>query len=248
MRATKFEFEQRFWIIGSIFFFAFVLSAVDHTYFAVALLRVIMPSIDPDSARGIFLLRLIFAGGALLLFLAALLRTWATAYLRTEVVHDSSQHSEALVADGPFRYVRNPLYLANLPMAAGFGVLASRLGWAFLVAGVWFFVYRLILREEQGLLENQGESYRAYLKAVPRFWPSLTPRVPAGGGKPHWGQAFGGELLFWLFGVAVLSFAITLNIKIMWIVLGCSFAAYFILVPILMKRATQSAENAKSGS
>src|SRR5208283_2649470 len=107
---------------------------------------------------GIFLQQLMFGAGAALLFLAALLRTWATAYLRTEVVHDASQHSEALVADGPFRFVRNPLYLANLPMAAGIGVMASRLGWFFIVGGVWLFVYRLILREEVGLLQTQGES------------------------------------------------------------------------------------------
>ena len=62
-----------------------------------------------------------FASGAALVFVAALLRTWATAYLRTEIVHDAPQHAEALVADGPYRYVRNPLYLANLPLIAGVG-------------------------------------------------------------------------------------------------------------------------------
>jgi protein-S-isoprenylcysteine O-methyltransferase Ste14 len=240
MGATKFEFEQRFWIIGGIFCVGFGLSWVDHTYFAVGLLHLLAPSMDPDSARAIFPLRLIFGGGALLLFLAALLRTWATAYLRTEVVHDASQHSEALVADGPFRYVRNPLYLANLPMAAGIGVMASRMGWLFMVAGVWLFVYRLILREEEGLEQTQGESYRAYLKAVPRFWPALTPRVASGGRKPSWGQAVGGELLFWLFGVAVLSFAVSLNIKLTGIVFGASFLVYFIVVPMIMKRAAAS--------
>jgi protein-S-isoprenylcysteine O-methyltransferase Ste14 len=130
MHASKFEFEQRFWVIGALIFIAFSLGAVDHVNFAVGLLHWIAPAIDPDSARGNFYLRLIFASGALLIFLSALLRTWATAYLRTEVVHDISQHSEALVADGPYRYVRNPLYLANLPMMAGIGVMASRLGWA----------------------------------------------------------------------------------------------------------------------
>ena len=78
--------------------------------------------------------------GALLVFAAAVLRTWASAYLRTEVVHDTSQHSKALVADGPFRFTRNPLYLANVPMAAGIGLLSSRLGWLFLVAANWLFV------------------------------------------------------------------------------------------------------------
>ena len=87
--------------------------------------------------------------GALLVFLSAALRTWGAAYLRTEIVHDTAQHSDALVADGPFRYTRNPLYLANLPMAAGIGVLASRLGFIFMVLANWIFVYRLILREEK---------------------------------------------------------------------------------------------------
>jgi protein-S-isoprenylcysteine O-methyltransferase Ste14 len=140
MRATKFEFEQRFWIVGMIFCVGFGLSSLDHVYFVVALLHLLAPTVDPDSARGLFSLRLIFGAGAGLLFLAAVLRTWATAYLRTEVVHDASQHSEALVADGPYRYVRNPLYLANLPMAAGIGVMASRLGWLFMIVGIWLFV------------------------------------------------------------------------------------------------------------
>jgi protein-S-isoprenylcysteine O-methyltransferase Ste14 len=64
--------------------------------------------------------------GALFVFAAATLRTWASAYLRTEVVHDTNQHSEALVADGSFRFTRNPRYLANIPMAVGIGLLASR--------------------------------------------------------------------------------------------------------------------------
>ena len=239
MRATKFEFEQRFWIIGFIFFIGFGLSAFDHTYFAVGLLHLLAPG--PGSSRGAFSLRLIFAAGAALLFLAAVLRTWATAYLRAEIVHDASQHSEALLADGPYRYVRNPLYLANLPMAAGIGVMASRLGWLFIVLAVWVFVYRLILREEDGLLQNQGDSYKAYLKAVPRFWPAVTPRLPSGHSTAHWGQSIAAEMIFWLFGVAVLCFAITLNIKLTGIVFASSFAIYFTAVPILTKRAAAAA-------
>jgi protein-S-isoprenylcysteine O-methyltransferase Ste14 len=241
MRATKFEFEQRFWIIGMIFFVGFALSSVDHVYFVVGLLHLLAPRVDPDSARGLFLLRLIFGAGAVLLFLAAVLRTWATACLRTEVVHDARQHSEALVADGPYRWVRNPLYLANLPMAAGIGVMASRLGWLFMIVGIWLFVYRLILREEDGLLQSQGEAYRAYFEAVPRFWPALTPRVPSGAGVPHWGQSIAAEMIFWLFGVAVLCFAFTLNIRLTGIVFASSFAVYFIAVPLVRKRAAASA-------
>jgi hypothetical protein len=125
-------------------------------------------------------------------------------------------------------------------MVAGIGVMASRLGWLFMFVGTWVFVYRLILREEYGLLQSQGESYRAYLKAVPRFWPALAPRVASSGAQPRWGQAMGGETIFWLFGVGVLCFAFTLNIKLTWIVFGAGFAVYFIVVPLLRKRTAAS--------
>src|ERR1700751_3133693 len=151
----------------------------------------------PGSVQADTFARIAIAIGALLVFLSAALRTWGAAYLRTEVVHDTAQHSDALVAAGPFRYTRNPLYLANLPMAAGIGVLATRLGFIFLVLANWIFVYRLIFREEQALRQSQGQSYQAYLSVVPRFWPSLRPRVPASGRPPEWGQALAGETFVW---------------------------------------------------
>lgn len=114
-------------------------------------------------------------------------------------------------------------------MAAGIGVAASRLGFFFVVAASWLFVYRLIFREEEALRQSQGESYRAYLKAVPRFWPSLKPRVPSGHRSPHWGQAIRGEMFVWLFGIAELVLAITLNIKLAGIVFVAAFIAHFLL-------------------
>ena len=47
-------------------------------------------------------------------------------------------------------------------------------------------------------------------------------------------------MFFWLQGVAVLSFAVTLNFKLMWIVFASSFVVYFAAVSILKKRAAQS--------
>jgi Phospholipid methyltransferase len=117
VRATKFEFEKRFWIICGIYFVGFFLSVFDHTSFIVALRQLIAPSIAQRSVDADRFARAVIAIGALLVFLSAALRTWGAAYLRTEIVHDTAQHSDALVADGPFRYTRNPLYLANLPMA-----------------------------------------------------------------------------------------------------------------------------------
>ena len=51
-------------------------------------------------------------------------------------------------------------------------------------------------------------------------------------------------MFFWLQGVAVLTFALTLNFKLMWIVFASSFLVYFVTVRVIKKRAAQSASNA----
>ena len=229
MRATKFEFERRFWIISAFFFLGYFLFQTD-VGAITAVRHLLAPGILPGTPQAATFNRIMIGIGALLVFLAAALRTWGAAYLRTDVVHDRGQHSEALVADGPFRYVRNPLYFANLPMAVGLGLLASRGGWIFIIATNWFFVYRLIFREEAALRETQGEFYRAYCRAVPRFWPALTPRVPSAGRVPRWGQAFAGETFIWLFGLAELCLALTLDLRLMGVVFAIAFIAHFIVM------------------
>jgi protein-S-isoprenylcysteine O-methyltransferase Ste14 len=229
VHASKFEFEHRFWIIMTIYFVGFSSSGFDLTPFIVALRHLVAPSIGRGTPEAETFERSVIVAGAVLVFLTAALRTWGAAYLRTSVVHDTAQHSEALVADGPFRYTRNPLYLANLPMAAGIGVLASLSGFIFLLLANWIFVYRLIFREEEALLQTQGESYRAYCRSVPRFWPSLKPRLPASGRRPQWGQAFAGETFVWLFGIAELAIALTLRPEIGYALFGLGFVAHFII-------------------
>jgi protein-S-isoprenylcysteine O-methyltransferase Ste14 len=204
--------------------------------FIVALRHLIAPWIARDSSEAAAFARIVIFTGAFLVFAAAALRTWGAAYLRTEVVHDTAQHSEALIADGPFRYTRNPLYLATLPMAAGIGVLASRSGFIFLVLANWIFVYRLILREEEALRQSQGESYLAYCASVPRFWPSLQPRLPAGNRPPQWGQAFAGESFVWIFGLAEVAIAITLRPLAAAIMFPIAFVAHFVVIPMVRKR------------
>jgi protein-S-isoprenylcysteine O-methyltransferase Ste14 len=236
VRATRFEFEKRFWIICAIYLVGFLLSVVDDTSFISAVRHLIAPSITRGSPDAAAFARIVIVTGASFVFLSAALRTWGAAYLRTEVVHDTAQHSEALVADGPFRHTRNPLYLANLPMAIGIGVLASRSGFVFLVLANWIFVYRLISREEESLLKSQGESYQAYCRAVPRFWPALKPRVLSGNLRPDWGQAFAGESFVWLFGVAELLIAVTLNPWIGFVAFLLGFVAHFLITRQIQKQ------------
>ena len=246
MKATKFEFEYRFWIISGTYFIAFFLFTFDHIPFIVALRHLIAPAVLRGSPQADMFTRIVIVIGALLVFVAAAIRTWGAAYLRTDVVHDTAQHAEALVADGPFRYTRNPLYLGNLPLAIGIGVLASRAGFIFLVLANWIFVYRLIFREEEALKQTQGESYRAYLNGVPRFWPALRPRIAASGRRPRWPQAFAGEAFVWIFGLAELAIAISLNPRIGLIVFVLAFASYFIPLRLVRRRRRSSEMGAGS--
>ena len=111
--------------------------------------------------------------------------------------HDTALQSDKLVADDPHRHVRNPLYAGVFLTNAGLGLLASRLGFCVLFLASLVFYWRLLLREEAQMLATQGESYARFLERVPCFWPSLTPRLPASGRTPEWGQAFLGEVTIW---------------------------------------------------
>jgi len=238
MRATDFEFSQRFWIFGGIIGVGFGLYNLDHVNAAVGLVNAFNSSLTDAAARPI--LQAIFALAALLIALAALLRTWATSYLKASVVMDKALHSEALVADGPYRHTRNPLYFANFLMFIGFAFFASRVGAVVIIAGLTVFTLRLIGREEEGLRASQGESYRNYCAAVPRLWPSFSACVPAGAGTAHWGQAFLGESMFWGFAIAGAAFAATLNLKLYWWLLGISLVFAIVILPLIQRAKKKS--------
>ncbi len=112
--ATDCEFKNRFWIIGAVIFLAFFCYNLDHTNIAFALTQKILgPAVIPDSPVFDRYQLAIVTIGSLFVYLAALLRSWAESYLHSSIVHDAAIHSDQLVAEGPYRYVRNPLYLGN---------------------------------------------------------------------------------------------------------------------------------------
>lgn len=243
MKATEFEFRYRFWLIALVYSAGFWCYAFDHSNAGEAMAqRIVAHPLEAQSVADRSLLHAVFGFGALVVILAALIRTWGAAYLRSEVVHDSRLHAEALVADGPYRYVRNPLYLGGVLLAVGFGLLASRLGFVFIVAGITLFYYRLIRREETALLETQGHSYRQFLATVPRLIPSLKPRLPSAGAKPRWGQAFLGETFMWLFAFTASAFAATLSAPVFYVSLGVSFAGYALAMALVSRRRHKPAE------
>lgn len=80
---------------------------------------------------------------------------------------------ERLVEGGPYRYVRNPMYLGHLIFLAGLAVTL----WSWIALGVlgaramWF--HRRVIGDEVRLRERFGATYVAYCDRVSRWVPGL---------------------------------------------------------------------------
>jgi protein-S-isoprenylcysteine O-methyltransferase Ste14 len=152
----------------------------------------------------------------LLLIIAALIaakgvlfRVWGTAYLGTGTVNSRSMVAGQVMADGPYRYVRNPLYIGLWCMVIAMTFLMPVTGAAFSAILITIFAIRLTLGEEAFLTAKLGEPYLAYLKAVPRFIPRLRGAPSPSGTKPHWVRALLAELT--PIGVLVALVAVSRN-------------------------------------
>ncbi len=155
-------------------------------------------------------LNLIAASNALLIlgivfaFTAALLRTWATAWLGAPIALDHAMHGQQVVADGPYRHMQHPLYLGTWLHTVALALLMPPSGALFAILAIGFEQLRLISAEEAFLTLRLGQPYQAYSALVPRIVPSLRPRVPGSGERKSWVSAFGSEIYMW--GV-VIAFA-----------------------------------------
>ncbi|MDE3186475.1 MAG: isoprenylcysteine carboxylmethyltransferase family protein [Acidobacteriota bacterium] len=132
--------------------------------------------------------------GSLIAALAVALRVWGTACLGPGTVNHAGMQAGAVMADGPYRFVRNPLYLGTWCMTAAMAFIMPPTGALFAVVLVGFFLLRLILSEEAFLATRLGEPYHAYLRAVPRLFPRLRTALPGAGHKPRWLHAILAEL------------------------------------------------------
>jgi protein-S-isoprenylcysteine O-methyltransferase Ste14 len=79
-----------------------------------------------------------------------------------------------LVVRGPYRYVRNPMYLgAGLALAGAALFYGTGVLWAY-AAGFLVLTHLLVLLyEEPTLRKTFGADYEAYCRQVRRWWPTL---------------------------------------------------------------------------
>jgi protein-S-isoprenylcysteine O-methyltransferase Ste14 len=207
MKASPTEFRFRFLIIAVIFFLGFVapwnywlhLDSI-RTWQLLAAWPARSGWISFGAATIIVLLF-----GILCALKGAVLRTWGSAYLGASIVQDPAMQGAGVVAAGPYRHVRNPLYLGTFAHTFALALLMPPSGAIFCVLAVGLFQLRLIAAEESFLAAKLGEPYLAYCTKVSRLWFAIKPRVPASATQSNWYMAFFGEIYMW--GV-VITFAV----------------------------------------
>lgn len=98
--------------------------------------------------------------------LGLLLRGWATGHLQKNI---------CLAEGGPYAYVRNPLYLGTLLVAAGLIIASRRWLLAALFAAVFVLIYLPVIELEEQHLSTLFPNFIAYSRRVPSLWPTLRP-------------------------------------------------------------------------
>lgn len=139
--------------------------------------------------------RTTFLIGFPLVILGEALRLWGVAYAG-EYTRARDVNIPQLVTDGPYAFIRHPLYMGNLLLVLGFCCIGwVWMPWMLLVAFVLFCAqYHFIIQlEEEHLTEAFDEEYRKYQAAVPRYIPwkgRFKDRNPV---EPRWEMAWRNE-------------------------------------------------------
>jgi protein-S-isoprenylcysteine O-methyltransferase Ste14 len=105
------------------------------------------------------------------------LRLWGVAIAGSETRTTGPVGGTFLITCGPFAFVRNPLYVGNMMIYFGVGVMSYALFPWFSLIAVCYFAWQysqIVSLEEEHLAGAFGDEYRRYCLAVPRFIPRFT--------------------------------------------------------------------------
>ncbi|HSF94478.1 MAG TPA: isoprenylcysteine carboxylmethyltransferase family protein [Thermohalobaculum sp.] len=113
---------------------------------------------------------LVWAGAGLVLAALALMGWAVLAFRRARTTIVPRERPSALVAAGPYRFSRNPIYLADLAILAGAAlILRAPVALVLLVPFQQVLLRLFILPEEAVLEQDLGQPYRDF-KARVRRW------------------------------------------------------------------------------
>ncbi len=168
LRLQRAEFEARMFVSFAI---VIAICAVAFLAYpsAAPLLALLGARMDLEPAAS---LRVGYLAVAVVMLLASGLRIWAGSMLTSDRMMAFRVRTDALTFTGPYRLVRNPIYLADLMAFGGFAVCLPPIGIA--LPALLLVHYAQLVRYEQRALTRQfGDRYRAYSAAVPAIVPNL---------------------------------------------------------------------------
>ena len=133
--------------------------------------------------------------GIILIFLGEFMRLWGVSYAGA-ATRTREAGAPELVSNGPFAYIRNPLYIGNILIYVG-AVVLSGTWFPYLAVIVFLFFYiqyTFIISHEEAKLEILfKKSYIEYKKSVPRFIPKFIPYINKSNIIPQVKKAFRSE-------------------------------------------------------
>ena len=147
--------------------------------------------------------------------LGAFFRLWATAYIGAGVMNDKSLRADHIVASGPYRYLRNPLYLGNLLTCLAVSILMPPSGALVFLAGCVLLTFALVAAEGPHLAQQLGAAYDAYRKQIPSFIPAIRAHVRPAPVKPRWVQAIAAESFHVGYALCLVVFAWQYNVDLL---------------------------------
>jgi protein-S-isoprenylcysteine O-methyltransferase Ste14 len=87
---------------------------------------------------------------------------------------EGKPYAEGLVTEGIFNHCRNPLYVGNILMLLGIGILSNSLVYTAIVIPIFLFIYQAIVLAEENFLRGKfGPGFNEYCKKVNRWFPNL---------------------------------------------------------------------------
>ena len=115
--------------------------------------------------------------GTLIIVAGELFRIYTVGFIGTVSRTRSGSLGQKLVTNGPFSYVRNPLYLGNFLICSGFGLYSGHIWFLFLTWVLFGAQYHFIVKYEESLLKARfGGEYEQYQREVPAWLPQGLPK------------------------------------------------------------------------
>jgi S-adenosylmethionine-diacylglycerol 3-amino-3-carboxypropyl transferase len=109
---------------------------------------------------------------AILVLFATLIRMWAGSILTSKTVMTFKIQNNRLAISGPYNFVRNPIYFADLIAFTALSFCLTPIG-LLIPVFIWIHYYQLIRYEEEKLITKFGLTYREYMNSVPGLLPGF---------------------------------------------------------------------------